>query len=79
MLSDPKDRALGIAIQTLREESGLPGEDLASRAEVSDSRLEQIEAGREDPDWATVRRIARGLGVDLSHLAEVAERFEKAL
>lgn len=43
-------------------------EDLAARAEVSRSTIQNIEAGRRKPQPASLKRIARALGTDLAAL-----------
>ncbi len=72
----PPQRGLGKAIVTLRAERGMTGAALAERSEVSIPWLSRIEDGQVDPTWATVARIAKGLGVSTEVLASLAERFE---
>ena len=68
--------ALGAAIRKLRAESGLSRDELAARAELPSEFLEAIEAGREEPTWGDLRRIAFGLGAPLEELLKLAERLE---
>lgn len=68
--------ALANAIRKLRGDRGLTQEDLAHEAAITTAALARIESGRVNPTWATVRRVAGGLGVPLSELAALAERFE---
>jgi hypothetical protein len=35
--------------------------------------LRRVESGDHDPSWGEMRRVARGLGVTMEVLAEVAE------
>lgn len=55
----------------------LSQEALAERAELDPTEISRIEAGRADPAWGDVRRIAKGLGVPLEELAELAEELEE--
>lgn len=57
---------LGRRIRTLREAAGLSVEALQAAAKVDD--LAAIEAGRRDPDYATVVRLARALGCGMAEL-----------
>jgi transcriptional regulator with XRE-family HTH domain len=68
--------ALGRAIRELRHERELSQEELAHRAELHATWLSHIEAGRVNPAWGTVRRIAAGLGVRVSELSARAEAIE---
>jgi transcriptional regulator with XRE-family HTH domain len=56
---------LGTAIKDLRQESGLRQKELASRVDVTQSYLSQIENDRKEPNLSTLRRIAQELGVSL--------------
>lgn len=71
-------RGLGRAVRILRERAGLGPSQLAERAGISISWLGRIESGDHDPSWGDMRRVARGLGVSMEALAEVAEENEKA-
>lgn len=51
--------------------------ELAGRAELPASELTRIESGEHDPSWGDMRRVARGLGVSMESLADVAEQNEK--
>lgn len=72
-------RGLGKAVRVLREEAKMSGATLAEAADVSASWISQIEHGDVDPTWATIARIAKGLGVSMEHLAELAEDFEETV
>jgi transcriptional regulator with XRE-family HTH domain len=69
--------ALGEAIRTLRAQAGLRQEELAQRAELDAPTLTAIEAGREEPTWGDLRRIAYSLQTPLERLLEVAEEMER--
>jgi transcriptional regulator with XRE-family HTH domain len=69
--------ALGEAIRTLRSQAELSQEDLARRAELEPPALDAIEAGRAEPTWGDLRRLAYGLGTPLERLLEAAEGLEQ--
>lgn len=69
--------ALGEAIRTLRAEAGLGREELARQAGIETSALTAFEAGREEPTWGDLRRIAYALHTPLQRLLEVAEGLER--
>lgn len=70
---------LGTAIRALRNDSSLSQETLGERAEIHPTWISHIESGRINPTWGNVRRIANGLNVPLSRLAELAEKYEREL
>jgi len=74
---DDPQIGLGKAIRTLRQESHLSQEALGHRAEIHPTWISHIESGRINPTWGNVRRIARGLEVPLSQLADLAEDLER--
>jgi DNA-binding XRE family transcriptional regulator len=74
-----EDPQIGLAkaIRSLRIEADLSQLELGRRAEIHATWISHIESGRINPTWGNVRRIALGLDVSLSYLAEQAERFER--
>lgn len=64
---------LGKAIRELRQKRGATLETLASEAGITLNMLSLIERGEGNPTWATVRGIAKALGVSVSELAKAAE------
>jgi transcriptional regulator with XRE-family HTH domain len=68
--------ALGEAIRTLRTKAGMGQEVLASGAELEPSTLSAIEAGREEPTWGDLRRLAYALDTPLERLLKTAEELE---
>lgn len=76
---DDPQFGLGKAIRALRTEAGVSQVVLGERAEIHSTWISHIESGRINPTWGNVRRIAYGLNVSLSHLAELAERLEREL
>jgi XRE family transcriptional regulator, regulator of sulfur utilization len=69
--------ALGQAVRELRLEQGLTQRELADAADINVTWLSHIEAGRPNPAWGTVARIARALDLPLSELALRAERLDR--
>jgi len=76
---DDPQIGLGKAIRTLRTEGQLSQEALGQRSEIHPTWISHIESGRINPTWGNVRRIAKGLSVELAHLAALAEDFERKL
>jgi len=76
---DDPQPGLGKAIRTLRKDSELSQEALGERAGIHPTWISHIESGRINPTWGNVRRIARGLKVPLSRLAELSEKYEREL
>jgi transcriptional regulator with XRE-family HTH domain len=68
--------ALGQAVRELRLERGLTQGELADAADLNVTWLSHIEAGRPNPAWGTVSRIAAALDVPVSELALRAERLD---
>jgi transcriptional regulator with XRE-family HTH domain len=68
------DPALATALRRLREERGLPREELAYRAGISVGALARIELGHSSPSWATVAEIARALGVTMAQLGQAVDK-----
>lgn len=70
---DP-DAALGAAITDFRERVGLSPAELGARVGLDEGRVAAIEAGRMEPTWGELRRIASALEIGLPELLEAAER-----
>lgn len=56
-------RVLGRAIREAREQRGVSLEALAAASGIARGELAAIEAGRLDPGYRRLRRVAAGLGV----------------
>lgn len=74
---DDPQIGLGKAIRQLRTEGELSQETLGHRADIHPTWISHIESGRINPTWGNVRRIAKGLKVPLSQLADLAEDLER--
>jgi transcriptional regulator with XRE-family HTH domain len=61
---DDLDRAAGSALKALRQQSGLSQEDLATDANIDQSRLSKVERlGPSVIGWRRFCRIASALGM----------------
>jgi transcriptional regulator with XRE-family HTH domain len=63
---------LGRRIRDRREAASWTLERLAAQAGVTSAALEAIEAGRRDPRFTTLRRLARALGCPVAALLDDA-------
>ena len=61
----PADPNLGARIKALREAKGWTQADLAARAKLSVIYVAKMEGGDRVPTLATLKRLARALGVAL--------------
>lgn len=62
------DTSLGNLIRHLREQAALSQEELAVRAQVARTTIQNVETHRRVPRSSGLRRIAAALGVDVSVL-----------
>jgi transcriptional regulator with XRE-family HTH domain len=61
--------AIGRVLQRLREAKGLSQLALAKRAKVTQGYISELEAGaKKNPGIATLRKLAKGLGVPVTEL-----------
>jgi len=73
-LENAKELArLGTAVRELREERRLSRRDLAAAVGVGERRIQALEAGRLDPDYVLLVRVAKALGVRAAALVLRAE------
>lgn len=66
---------MGKAIEQRRREIGLTQGALALQAGVTSGAVGAIERGEVEASWATLRRIATGLNMDLVDLIRLAEQL----
>jgi DNA-binding XRE family transcriptional regulator len=70
-------KGLGLAVERLRREARITRDELAKRGDLAAKTVSEIEKGlREEPRWETVRRLARGLRVEVGDLVKLS--FELA-
>jgi transcriptional regulator with XRE-family HTH domain len=74
----PDQRALGRAVRAIRTERGLSQVQLAKQTGFIQAWISHVERGRRNPSWSNVIRLAEGLGVSVSELAERAEACAQA-
>jgi transcriptional regulator with XRE-family HTH domain len=71
----PELARLGAALKALREERGLKQIEAASRADMTESQVSDIERGKNNPGWLLlIRLLVDGLDADLGDLATAYER-----
>ncbi len=68
--------ALGLAVKTRRQELGLTQEQLANDTELHQRWISNVETGKRNPSYGSLRRLAAGLGLSASQLIAQAEQFE---
>ncbi len=66
--------ALGQVLRELRTERGLTQRELGQAADINETWISHIEAGRSNPAWGTVARLATALGVSVAEIAQRADR-----
>ncbi len=69
-------RAVGIAVKTRRQELKLTQEALANDTGLHQRWISNVETGKRNPSYASLRRLAEGLGLSGSELLALAERIE---
>lgn len=67
---NPELITLGKRLARLRRAKGLSMERLAYEAEISKGNLCDIEAGRRNPRYCTLKSIAGALGIPLSQMLQ---------
>jgi transcriptional regulator with XRE-family HTH domain len=68
--------ALGLAVKSRRAELRLTQEELSLRSQLHQRWISNIETGKRNPSYASVRRLAGGLGLSTSELIARAEQIE---
>jgi transcriptional regulator with XRE-family HTH domain len=74
-MPDPDQRALGAAVKAMREEKNISQVALSRATGFRQSWVSEVEHGRHNPSFASLVRLARGLGVRTSTLIRRAERL----
>jgi transcriptional regulator with XRE-family HTH domain len=70
--------ALGLAAKARREELGLTQEQLANNTELHQRWISNVETGKRNPSYTSLRRLAIGLQLRASELIARAEQTETA-
>ncbi len=68
--------ALGLAVKARRQEVGLTQEALANETELHQRWISNVETGKRNPSYGSLRRLATGLGLSASDLIARAEQVE---
>lgn len=68
--------ALGLAVKNRREELRLTQEQVYLRTEIHQRYLSNVETGKRNPSYASLRRLATGLDLTTSELIARAEQIE---
>jgi transcriptional regulator with XRE-family HTH domain len=65
-----------LAVKTRRQELGLTQEQLANDTELHQRWISNVETGKRNPSYASIRRLAAGLRLSPSELLARAELVE---
>jgi transcriptional regulator with XRE-family HTH domain len=68
--------ALGLAVKARRLERGITQETLANDTDLHQRWISNVETGKRNPSYASLRRLAAGLGITASELLATAEQIE---
>jgi len=66
--SNESQQELGEALREMRTERGSTQRAIATEAGISLAHYCAIEAGRSNPTWGAMRRVAAALGTDIGEL-----------
>jgi transcriptional regulator with XRE-family HTH domain len=70
--------ALGQAVKQRREELGLTQEQLDNNTNLHQRWISNVETGKRNPSYGSLRRLAAGLDLSASELLARAEQIEAA-
>jgi transcriptional regulator with XRE-family HTH domain len=68
--------ALGHAVKARRQEVGITQETLANDTDLHQRWISNVETGKRNPSYGSLRRLADGLGLSASELLARAEQIE---
>ena len=68
--------ALGLAVAARRQELGQTQEQLANDTDLHQRWISNVETGKRNPSYGSLRRLAAGLGLSASELLARSERIE---
>jgi transcriptional regulator with XRE-family HTH domain len=69
--------ALGLAVKARRTELRLTQEQLANDTELHQRWISNVETGKRNPSYGSLRRLAAGLELPASELIARAEEIER--
>ena len=70
--------ALGRAVKARRVELGLTQEQLANDTNLHQRWISNVETGKRNPSYASLRRLSAGLELSVSELIARAEQLEQS-
>ncbi len=70
--------ALGLAVKARRQELELTQEQLANDTDLHQRWVSNVETGKRNPSYGSLRRLAAGLDLTASELLQRAEQIEAA-
>ena len=73
----PPYPVIGQTIRYFRSEAELTQVELAHRVEIHPTEISRLESGKRNPKWETMKRLAKGLGVDCAEMVKFAEELDK--
>jgi transcriptional regulator with XRE-family HTH domain len=77
MLAAPTfQTALGLAVKARRQELKLTQEQLANDGELHQRWVSNVENGKRNPSYGSLRRLAAALELSTSELIALAEQIE---
>jgi transcriptional regulator with XRE-family HTH domain len=68
--------ALGLAVKGRREELGRTQEQIANDTDLHQRWISNVETGKRNPSYASLRRLAAGLDLSASEMLARAEQIE---
>jgi transcriptional regulator with XRE-family HTH domain len=68
--------ALGLAVKARRQECKLTQEALGNDTKLHQRWISNVETGKRNPSYASLRRLAAGLDLSVSDLIARAEQIE---
>lgn len=68
--------ALGLAVKARRQELELTQEQLANETDLHQRWISNVETGKRNPSYGSLRRLAAGLELSASQLIALSERIE---
>jgi transcriptional regulator with XRE-family HTH domain len=71
--------ALGLAVKSRRGELGITQEQLANDTDLHQRWISNVETGKRNPSYASLRRLAAGLNLTASELIARAETIEQTM
>jgi transcriptional regulator with XRE-family HTH domain len=76
--SPTPQQALGLAVKARRVELGLTQEGLSLRSGLHQRWISNVETGKRNPSYASLRRLAAWLELSASELVSRAEAIENS-